>query len=138
MAFWWVFQGDSYKRAKEGAYLWAPQQNRTGHRLFHWTNMTQVQTGDVIFSGYQQKVVAVSVASGTAYESDPPDERDVPKWPSRGWRIDVVFSELKTALYYRDFVPLIVSVTRAAFAILKDRKKQLGLFVCATRRCRAV
>ena len=69
--------------------------------------MTQVQTGDVIFSGYQQKVVAVSVASGIAYESDPPDERDVPKWPSRGWRIDVVFSELKTALYYRDFVPLI-------------------------------
>ena len=59
MAFWWVFQGDSYKRAKEGAYLRAPQQNRTGHRLFHWTNMTQAQTGDVIFSGYQQKVVAV-------------------------------------------------------------------------------
>ena len=91
MAFWWVFQGDSYKRAKAGAYLWAPQQNKTGQRLFHWTNMTRVQTGDVVFSGYEQKLVAVSVASGIAYESDPPDERDVPKWPSRGWRIDVLF-----------------------------------------------
>ena len=107
MAFWWVFQGDSYKRAKAGAYLWAPQQNKDGHRLFHWTNMTNVQTGDVIFSGYEQRLVAVSVASGNAYESDPPDKRDVPKWPSRGWRLDVAFCELMNPLNYPDFVPLI-------------------------------
>jgi hypothetical protein len=108
MAFWWVFQGDSYKRANEGQYLWAPQQNRIGHRLFHWTNMTAVRAGDVIFSGYEQKIVAVSVAGGPAYESDPPDERDVPKWPSRGWRIDVAFSELRAPLGYADFVSSIV------------------------------
>jgi putative restriction endonuclease len=110
MAFWWVFQGNSYKRAKAGGYLWAPQHNRTGHQLFHWSNMSRVQAVDVIFSGYEGRVVAVSVASGVAYESDPPDERDVPKWPSRGWRIDVAFSELKVPLHYRDFVPLIIDL----------------------------
>ena len=72
--------------------------------------MTRVQIGDVIFSGYEQKIVAVSVTSGSAYESDPPDERDIRKWPSRGWRIDVAFSELRSPLRYGDFVPSIVTM----------------------------
>src|SRR3954463_7315442 len=92
MAFWWVFQGDSYNRAKAGGYMWAPQKTSKGQQLFHWTNMKHVQIGDVFFSGYEKQLVAISVATGTAYESDPPDERDLPKWPSRGWRLDVAFS----------------------------------------------
>src|SRR6266540_1263351 len=100
---------------------------KRGNGSFHWTNMTRVQTGDVVFSGYEQKLVAVSVASGIAYESDPPDERDVPKWPSRGWRIDVLFSELKTALYYRDFVPLIASLLPKHHSpFSKTQKSNLG------------
>jgi len=64
MAFWWVFQGDSYKRAKEGRYLWAPQQDRKGHRLFHWTNMTRVQ-----IAGLRMKAILLmnaTFASGQA------------------------------------------------------------------------
>jgi hypothetical protein len=48
MAFWWVFQGKSYDRAKQGHYLWAPQQDKSGQGKFHWTNMTKVRPGDVM------------------------------------------------------------------------------------------
>jgi putative restriction endonuclease len=116
MAFWWVFQGKSYERAKQGQYLWAPQQNNKGQTKFHWTNMTKVQPGDVIFSGYEKQLVAVSLASGVAYECDPPDERDVPDWPSRGWRIDVAFSELRSPLAYSGFLPSILNALPERYA----------------------
>jgi hypothetical protein len=31
--------------------------DKMGRRLFHWTNMTNVQPGDVIFSGYEQRLL---------------------------------------------------------------------------------
>ncbi len=84
MAYWWVFQGDSFRRSRRGNYLWAPKLDKRGQGRAYWSSMAQVEPGDVIFSGYDQRLVAVSTASGGAYDAGPPDPRDVLKWPGGG------------------------------------------------------
>jgi len=63
MAYW---QGDSYERARRGGYLWAPQRGEDGIQFRYRTNMTRVAVGDVIFSGCNQKLLAVSTADSTS------------------------------------------------------------------------
>jgi hypothetical protein len=55
MAFWWVFQ-EIATSAQRWVNISGPSQNERGP-LFHWTNMTLVQAGDVIFSGYDGELV---------------------------------------------------------------------------------
>lgn len=117
MSYWWVFQGDSYRRASKGNYLWAPQVGSTGKPKEYWTNMTRVEPGDVIFSGCDQRLVAISTASGRAYDCPPPDPRDVILWPGGvGWRLDVSFVELDNSIPYQDFVSRILPLLPAKHA----------------------
>lgn len=116
MGFWWVFQGESYKRALDGGYLWAPKVGARGQRQAYWTNMTRVRAGDVIFSGYGQELVAVSTAIEPAYDADPPDSRDVGKWPARGWKLDVAYVQLSRPLPYSGFVSKIMPLLQPPHA----------------------
>jgi hypothetical protein len=36
---WWVNQGSSYRRARDGGYIWAPVKDKTGRALPHWDAM---------------------------------------------------------------------------------------------------
>lgn len=45
---WWVNQGASWKRARDGGYIWAPTKNKQGHELPHWNAMKYLRTGDVV------------------------------------------------------------------------------------------
>ena len=57
MAFWWVSQNKTYYEEKEGGY---------------WETMKDVRKGDIIFSYYQQQIVAFSTALGNAYDCNNP------------------------------------------------------------------
>ena len=50
MAYWWVSQNETWKEERQGGYMWAPKQTNNGVTFFHWTNMTRVRPGDLIFS----------------------------------------------------------------------------------------
>jgi putative restriction endonuclease len=120
MAFWWVFQGDSFQRSRAGQYLWAPQVTKTGKTLHHWSNMTRVSPGDVVFSGFNQRLVAVSTVARAAYDSAPPDPRDLVQWPGgSGWRVDVSYVDVDPPIPYPDFLPRLLP-------LLPDRHSPFG------------
>lgn len=50
MAYWWVSQNQTFREERRGGYLWAPKSGSNGVVFTHWSNMTLVQPGDVIFS----------------------------------------------------------------------------------------
>jgi putative restriction endonuclease len=105
MAFWLVYQGTSWKRARAGGYLWAPKLSKSGQTLAYWSNMERVQAGELIFSGVNNALRAVSQAVLPAYTATRPDPRDDGYWGAEGWRLDVAYSDLPSPMRYPDWVP---------------------------------
>lgn len=108
MAFWIVYQGNSWRRARAGGYLWAPKQREGGRTQVYWANMELVRPGDLIFSGVNNAVRALSQPSQAAYSANRPDPRDADHWNEDGWRLDVAYTDLVTPLAYADWVPAVL------------------------------
>ena len=109
MAFWIVFQGNSYARSMAGGYMWAPKRGKAGQTQAYWATMARVQPGDLIFSGVNNAIRAASQATGSAYDAERPDPQDAEHWDGIGWKLDVVYTELAKPLPYAGWVPSIVA-----------------------------
>ena len=109
MAYWIVYQGNSWKRAASGGYLWAPKKNKKGQTRQYWKNMALVRAGDLIFSGVDNALRAVSQAAAPAYDALQPDQKDAQFWQAEGWRLDVAYTDLPAPLFYKDWVPQIAT-----------------------------
>ena len=68
-SYYIVFQNKTYFEEKSGGYLWAPQRSKSGREIFHWSNMTKIKKGDIIFSLYQRNIVSVNIALDSYKES---------------------------------------------------------------------
>jgi len=73
MAFWIVYQGNSWDRARKGGYLWAPKVGKKGQTQAYWATMERVMPGDLIFSGVDNALRAVAEATLPAYTAERPD-----------------------------------------------------------------
>ena len=80
--FWWVNQGPTYEKARDGGYISAPQATADGRALPYWTSLTSVRTGDLVINYARKAVRGVSVVVETAAESpvDNSDGEQVPGW----------------------------------------------------------
>ncbi|TIX78606.1 MAG: HNH endonuclease [Mesorhizobium sp.] len=103
MAYWWVSQNQTFRQEREGGYLWAPKGGSGGVVFTHWSNMTLVQPGDVIFSYARQSIGAIGVASSAAYDAPQPAEFEG-GWNPDGRRVDVVYKALNPEVPLRSFV----------------------------------
>jgi len=110
MAYWWVSQNKTFQMEREGGYLWAPKSGSGGVVFTHWSNMTSVRPGDVIFSYAKQSVGAVGVASSPAYDALKPDDF-VGEWNIDGRRVDVTYQpvepEVPLATFVDELLPLL-------------------------------
>jgi len=109
MAFWIVYQGNSWDRARKGGYLWAPKVGKKGQTQAYWATMERVMPGDLIFSGVDNALRAVAEATLPAYIAERPDPLDDQFWYGDGWRLDVTYIDLPQAMFYRDWVPQVLS-----------------------------
>lgn len=103
MAYWWVSQNQTFRQEREGGYLWAPKSGAGGVVFTHWSNMTLVQPGDIIFSYANQSIGAIGVAASAAYDAPQPEEFEG-GWDTDGRRVDVVYRTLDPTVPLRSFV----------------------------------
>ena len=110
MAYWWVSQNQTHKQEREGGYLWAPKSGSSGVVFTHWSNMTLVRPGDIVFSYAKQSIGAVGVASTAAYDAAQPEEFEN-AWDADGRQVDVVYRMISPALrldtFVNDLIPLL-------------------------------
>ena len=95
MNYFIVFQNKTYKEEMRGKYLWAPQKTSSGNEIFHWTNMTKVNDGDIIFSMYKRNLVSINIANGKAVDAIRPldlDKADL--WEKNGWLLKAEYNVL--------------------------------------------
>ena len=108
MAYWIVYQGTSWRRARAGGYLWAPKRGKKNQSQVYWSNMERVKPGDLIFAGADNAIRALAEVASPAYAAERPDPRDDQFWYGEGWRLNVVYTDLPSPFRYADWVPEIV------------------------------
>jgi hypothetical protein len=96
--YWWVNQGTNYKMEKAGAYLWAPQKNKQGSPLRHWTDLQKAAPGDLVFNYANGAIRAVSRVLEPASIGRRPDGLEESGWERDGFQLLIEYSELAKPL----------------------------------------
>jgi hypothetical protein len=100
--FWWVNQGETYQTEKAGGYLWAPKKSKSGVAFSHHTNLTRLQTGDVVFHYANGVLRAVSQVCEPAIDNPRPSELPTESWDLDGYLVRVNYHELSTSIALQD------------------------------------
>ncbi len=91
---WWVTQGKTYPRAREGGYLWAPKQDKGGRTHADWDSLTLARKGDCVLNYANGTVRAISTVTEEAFDSDRPAVEDEADWTNEGRRVNVEYRDL--------------------------------------------
>lgn len=111
MSYFIVFQNKTYNEEREGAYLWAPKRTKSGKEIFHWSNMTKVKEGDIIFSLYKRNIVSVNVAESNCQDANRPAALDsVNLWEKDGWLVKAIYNVLANPIKIDDYIDEILKL----------------------------
>jgi MoxR-like ATPase len=91
---WWVNQGTSFRRARDGGYLWAPVADKNGRMHDHWRAMRRLRPGDFIINYANTRVRAWSLATSTASPATRPDPSADQVWAEDGYRAVVTYHDV--------------------------------------------
>jgi 5-methylcytosine-specific restriction enzyme B len=95
---WWVNQGATYGKERDGGFLWAPMLNKAGRAQGHWDSMDRVQRGDAILHYSNGFLRAVSVVDEPARPASNPLETQ--EWEQNGRIVKSRYRDLN------DVIPL--------------------------------
>jgi MoxR-like ATPase len=91
---WWVNQGASYTRAKEGGYIWAPLRDKAGRTQDHWETMRNLRVGDHVLNYANGEIRARSTVRQESVPSPRPDPDADQAWGSDGMRAELDYEAL--------------------------------------------
>jgi MoxR-like ATPase len=91
---WWVNQGHTYAKERDGSYIWAPQKTKSGTPASHHVAVADVRRGDRIVHYAKGHIRAAGIAVSDGREQRRPDELSGEAWEVDGYAADVEYSEL--------------------------------------------
>lgn len=89
---WWVNQGATYTKERDGGFLWAPMLNKAGRPQYHWDTMDEVREGDVILHYSNGSLRAASRVTAAARPA--PNPLDDQSWDDAGRLVEAQYEEL--------------------------------------------
>jgi hypothetical protein len=89
---WWVNQGATYSKERDGGFLWAPMLNKSGRPQYHWDTMDQVRQGDVVLHYSNGSLRAASRVTAPARPA--PNPLDDQAWDAAGRLVESRYEEL--------------------------------------------
>jgi 5-methylcytosine-specific restriction enzyme B len=89
---WWVNQGATYTKERDGGFLWAPMLNKAGRPLYHWETMDAVREGDVVLHYSNGSLRAASHVSAPARPA--PNPLGDQTWEEAGRLVKLQYQEL--------------------------------------------
>ena len=92
---WWVNQGQTYAKERDGSYIWAPQKTKSGTPASHHTAVDDVRRGDRIVHYAKGHIRAAGIAVSDGREQRRPDELSGDAWEVDGYSADVEYHELE-------------------------------------------
>ncbi|WP_375777830.1 HNH endonuclease [Bradyrhizobium sp. ma5] len=89
MSFWWVNQNQTGKYEIAGGFMWSPKRNRNGSFNRFYENMRLVDSGDLVFSYFDQLIQYVGLVQKPAVSGARPAEFAHTIWDTDGWLVPV-------------------------------------------------
>ncbi|OBI82156.1 McrB family protein [Mycobacterium sp. E740] len=89
---WWVNQGATYTKERDGGFLWAPMLNKAGRPQYHWDTMDEVRDGDVVLHYSNGSLRAASRVTAAARPA--PNPLDDQSWEDAGRLVEAQYQEL--------------------------------------------
>ena len=106
MAFWWVNQNQTWKHEISGRYMWSPKRNQNGARNQFYENMHRTDTGDVVFSYYDQRIQHLGVVQRPAVTGAKPADFGLTGdyWSNEGWFVPVAWYKVPNPFRPKDIL----------------------------------
>lgn len=92
VSVWWVNQGATYAKERDGGFLWAPMLNKAGRPQYHWETMDQVREGDVVLHYSNGSLRAASHVTAAARPA--PNPLGDQSWDEAGRLVQTQYQEL--------------------------------------------
>ncbi|MGE2832704.1 McrB family protein [Mycobacterium sp. SMC-4] len=92
ISVWWVNQGATYTKERDGGFLWAPMLNKAGRPQYHWDTMDDVREGDVVLHYSNGSLRAVSHVTERARPA--PNPLGDQAWHDEGRLVETRYEEL--------------------------------------------
>lgn len=89
---WWVNQGATYTKERDGGFLWAPMRNKAGRSQYHWDTMDEVREGDVVLHYSNGSLRAASHVIAAAKPA--PNPLGDQAWEEAGRLVETQYEEL--------------------------------------------
>lgn len=107
--YWWVNQNQTYRAEVGGGYMWSPKSNKDGGSNHFYKNMTEVGSGDIVFSFADTFIKTVGVVSATARSAEKPKEfgKAGDAWDTDGWLVQVEYEELENPIRPKDHMDVL-------------------------------
>lgn len=107
--YWWVNQNQTYKAEVGGGYMWSPKSNKDGGFNQFYQNMTQVSSGDIVFSFADTIIKTVGVVSVPARSAEKPKEfgKAGDAWDADGWLVQVDYEELSSPIKPKNHIDIL-------------------------------
>jgi putative restriction endonuclease len=119
--YWWVNQNQTFAAEVGGGYLWSPKRSKGERYNIFYENMREVSPGDLIFSFSDTYIRAVGIASSHCRECPKPAEFGNVglNWSVIGWKVDVRFSRLRSAIKPKDRMDQLTPVLPAQYSPIR-------------------
>jgi hypothetical protein len=101
---WWVNQGATYKAERDGGYLWAPQQTKSGHSVAHHKDVNKLAVGQRIIHYADNRIRAIGTVAEAPYAAQRPADFNKNAWGDLGYLCPVDYYELPRPIQ-RDQIP---------------------------------
>ncbi|MCV7298278.1 hypothetical protein H7J93_01340 [Mycobacterium barrassiae] len=92
VSVWWVNQGATYTKERDGGFLWAPMRSKAGRPQYHWDTMDAVREGDVVLHYSNGSLRAASHVSAAAKPA--PNPLGDQAWEEAGRLVETQYEEL--------------------------------------------
>lgn len=87
---WWVNQGATYEKERQGGFLWAPQRDKSGKALAHHVNVYKLRPDDIVVHYARGAVRAIGKVVAKPKKAERPATLGDSAWGQEGYycRVD--------------------------------------------------
>lgn len=119
MKYWWVNQNKTSAYEISGEFMWSPKRKTNGAFNQFYFNMSQVESGDVVFSFFKQKIQYVGRIGSAALSIPKPKEFWKNSWDNDGWFVPVTWFKVEEPFKPRDLIDQLRPFFQAKYAPLQ-------------------
>jgi hypothetical protein len=106
IVYWWVNQKQTWRHEIQGGYMWSPKRNSNNSFNRFYSNMHLVDTGDLVFSYFNQRIQYVGIVRRPAISWNKPNEFGLvgDYWNHEGWYVAVEWHKVPLPFRPKDLI----------------------------------